>query len=87
MTKPAWMDRAKCQNSKPDFFFEEFRPSAVKAAKKFCSDCAVRFECLDHALLNGEVGIWGGTTTNQRAKITRAKRKEAKKATLATASA
>lgn len=34
-----------------------------------CRTCPVRAECLEYALDIGAVGIWGGTTTEQRRQI------------------
>lgn len=61
-----------CEDAR--IFFEEDRPTMVRAARKICSVCPVNNVCLQHALQNKEVGVWGGTTTNQRAKMLRVKR-------------
>lgn len=63
-----------------DMFFDETHAKNVRAARKICDSCIFHVECLAHALENQEIGIWAGTTTNQRARIVREKRKEAKKA-------
>jgi len=40
----------------------------VAEAKAICAGCPVRNECLAFALRTGQVdGIWGGTTTHERA--------------------
>jgi WhiB family redox-sensing transcriptional regulator len=38
----------------------------VFAAKAVCFRCAVRARCLSYALATWQVGIWGGTTQEER---------------------
>lgn len=69
------MDNARCATvSDRGIFFDETRPSLVRSAKKICSACPVKTPCLDHAIKNKEVGVWGETTTNQRTKMVRSQR-------------
>lgn len=71
---PPWMKDAACLNhTNPSIFFEETRQSIVREARQVCASCAVCSTCLNYAMRFDEVGIWGGTTTNQRAKIRRRK--------------
>jgi WhiB family redox-sensing transcriptional regulator len=42
-------------------------------AKKICSECPYRVDCLIFALKNNEPGIWGGTTEYERINIKRSK--------------
>jgi hypothetical protein len=71
-----WMSQAKCRGAGPNaIFFEETRPTSVRRARKICSACLVSAECLRFAIERQEVGIWAGTTTNQRAKMLRKQRK------------
>jgi WhiB family transcriptional regulator, redox-sensing transcriptional regulator len=43
------------------------RAAREQRAKQVCSGCAVRDECLDHALRSGErYGVWGGLTDAER---------------------
>lgn len=59
------------------FFSEdEERPSRERTArevqaKAVCTACPVKQACLQHALENDEVGVWGGTDTQQRRKLMR----------------
>lgn len=53
------------------------KPSRVKQAKTFCAVCKVRRECLDFALDNDCVGVWGGTTERERKRLLAAEREEA----------
>jgi hypothetical protein len=40
-----------------------------RTAKEICKECPVRMKCLEVAIANSEVGIWGGTTDEDRNKI------------------
>lgn len=59
----------------PHVFFPEDEPDVylrkklIKVAKDVCNDCPVRLRCFDYALSAGMVGIWGGTTAEERAKL------------------
>lgn len=57
----------------PDTFFPDPEvPGSItmtNEAKKICADCPYIQECLAWAVDNDEIGIWGGTTKNQRRKI------------------
>lgn len=79
MKSTSWMKGAPCIG-KSDIFFDETHARIVREARKICGDCDKHVQCLAYALANDEVGVWAGTTTNQRAKILREKRKEAKNA-------
>lgn len=39
-----------------------------RRAKVLCSVCPVAVECLQHAMVWHEIGIWGGTTQRERNK-------------------
>ncbi|MEB3368068.1 WhiB family transcriptional regulator [Saccharopolyspora mangrovi] len=67
----------ECAETDPEVFFPE--PGRVDLARRaiaICERCPVREACLEKALQNGELGIWGGTTETQRRKI-RAQRRRA----------
>jgi hypothetical protein len=59
----------------PNCFFPEDEPDLyqrkklVEVAKQVCNDCPVRLRCFDYALSAGMVGIWGGTTAEERSKL------------------
>jgi WhiB family redox-sensing transcriptional regulator len=43
-------------------------PVAPSWQKAICAGCLVRRECLDYAMSDASlVGVWGGTSDNQRA--------------------
>lgn len=73
---PTWMTNALCATiDDKRMFFEEQRVSIARAAKKICGECPVRQECFGYAVEHREIGIWGGMTTNERAKYLRAQRR------------
>jgi WhiB family transcriptional regulator, redox-sensing transcriptional regulator len=43
-------------------------------AKKICDSCPLKNPCLEYALRNVEVGVWGGTTEHQREDLRKAAR-------------
>jgi WhiB family redox-sensing transcriptional regulator len=77
-------EAAPCSETNPDAFFpEEVEDANGKIisssypheadAKAVCARCPVRIQCLLTALEGGDIGIWGGTTENERRKIKREK--------------
>jgi WhiB family redox-sensing transcriptional regulator len=71
---PVWMDHARCRTLTPSEFF----PSdgvGVETAKRVCSECAVRADCLEYALIHRiDHGVWGGTSERERRRILRSRR-------------
>jgi WhiB family redox-sensing transcriptional regulator len=66
-----WQERALCAQTDPEAFFPE-KGGSTREAKKVCSGCDVRAECLDYALENDErFGIWGGLSERERRKLKR----------------
>jgi WhiB family redox-sensing transcriptional regulator len=67
--------RAACRDEAvdPELFFPVGEHGAERArverAKAVCARCPVEAECLAHALKAGEVGVWGGTTDEERQAI------------------
>lgn len=72
--RPDWQERALCRGE-VDLFFNEGSPHAINDAKRFCKNCNVRRICLKYAIDNEEVGIWGGTTTVERQRLRRSRRR------------
>jgi hypothetical protein len=64
-----WMDGAACRNADTRQFFPA-RGSGNHTdwaiAASICATCNVSAECLAYALRNRCVGVWGGTTDEQR---------------------
>lgn len=68
---PEWKDRALCAQTDPEAFFPE-KGGSTRDAKRVCSGCEVRAECLSFALSNDErFGIWGGLSERERRRLKR----------------
>jgi WhiB family redox-sensing transcriptional regulator len=69
---PEWQERALCAQTDPEAFFPE-KGGSTREAKRICSGCDVRAECLDYALAHDErFGIWGGLSERERRRLRRA---------------
>jgi WhiB family redox-sensing transcriptional regulator len=67
-----WQERALCAETDPESFFPE-KGGSTREAKRICSGCEVRAECLEYALAHDErFGIWGGLSERERRKLKRA---------------
>jgi WhiB family redox-sensing transcriptional regulator len=65
----SWQTDALCAQTDPEAFFPE-KGGSTRDAKKICSSCEVRSQCLDYALQNDErFGIWGGLSERERRKL------------------
>lgn len=68
---PEWKERALCAQTDPEAFFPE-KGGSTRDAKRVCSGCEVRAECLTFALANDErFGIWGGLSERERRRLKR----------------
>jgi len=68
-----YFETAKCSTSiDPDWFFNYEKPQG-KERKSYCNDCPVIAECLNYALNVKVMGIWGGTTLEERDEIRKIK--------------
>jgi|SRR5690625_3667708 len=66
-----WQERALCAQTDPEAFFPE-KGGSTREAKRVCTSCEVRAECLEYALENDErFGIWGGLSERERRKLKR----------------
>jgi WhiB family redox-sensing transcriptional regulator len=64
-----WQRRALCAQTDPEAFFPE-KGGSTREAKRVCSSCEVRVECLEYALENDErFGIWGGCSERERRRL------------------
>jgi WhiB family redox-sensing transcriptional regulator len=65
-----WRDYAACLDVDPDLFFPPGITSAslpqIEQAKQVCRTCPVSRSCLRWALDNGDAGVWGDTTEEER---------------------
>lgn len=74
-----WRKKAACLTVDPEKFFSRDSGDRVSArrtahettAKEICRRCPVSGNCLDTALRRNEIGVWGGTTAEERVKIRR----------------
>jgi WhiB family redox-sensing transcriptional regulator len=62
-----WQDKAECNGANPEIFSPDKKASDT-TYKSFCSNCPVKAECLEYALIYGMFGIWGDTTDKERSK-------------------
>jgi WhiB family redox-sensing transcriptional regulator len=66
-----WQTDALCAQTDPEAFFPE-KGGSTRDAKKICTTCEVKAECLEYALQNDErFGIWGGLSERERRKLRR----------------
>lgn len=72
-----------CSTVDPELFFPQeieignkiiSKYSNLSMAKEICSSCPLKIDCLEYALRNSEIGIWGGTTESQRDTLRRSSR-------------
>ncbi len=64
-----WQERALCAQTDPESFFPE-KGGSTREAKKICTGCEVRSECLEYALGHDErFGIWGGLSERERRRL------------------
>ena len=64
----SWMDRGACRSAgvPTDTVFATQGQGKADTAKDVCAGCNVVDDCLDYALRNNVVGVWGATTTAER---------------------
>lgn len=62
-----------CAETDPELFFPE-KGGSTREAKAICRGCEALEECLAWALRHDErFGVWGGTSTQDRARIVNAR--------------
>jgi WhiB family redox-sensing transcriptional regulator len=65
----SWRLDALCAETDPESFFPE-KGGSTREAKRVCTGCEVRAECLEFALTNDErFGIWGGLSERERRRL------------------
>jgi len=71
MRKPWEFINPNCEGMETDYFFPELREwdGNHQAAIRICQRCEYRIDCLDYALKNRVLGIWGGTSMLERNRI------------------
>lgn len=67
-----WRRLGKCTQltfkQMDDLFFFGAGGSPVKA-RTFCASCPVKRQCLHFAILHNQVGVWAGTTEDERKEL------------------
>lgn len=70
MPRGDWMEQALCKETDTRVFFiyreDKDQRQRREDAYSICRSCPVQAKCLDYAIVNNEVGIWGGTTDQER---------------------
>jgi WhiB family redox-sensing transcriptional regulator len=76
LLRPRWMQEAACRGEGFDAWFPtEDVGQAADTARRVCSGCPVRLQCLDYALAAGiRHGLWGGLSVKERAALAGARR-------------
>lgn len=71
--KVDWHAQGACSGTYAEGFFPTVESDVALEAvrQKFCDHCPVRGKCLNSALINGDMGFWGGTSTDQRNSLKR----------------
>jgi WhiB family transcriptional regulator, redox-sensing transcriptional regulator len=61
-----WQDDGLCAQTDPEAFFPE-KGGSTRDAKKICTTCEVKAQCLEYALKTDQrFGIWGGLSERER---------------------
>ena len=71
-----WRDHAACRHEDPDLFFPigTSGPTLLQTeqAKAVCRRCSVQEQCLRWAVDTDQfIGVWGGTSENERRAVRR----------------
>lgn len=61
-----WQEFALCRGHNPDLFYPEDARNITDQARELCANCPVQPACLQHAIINKELGMWGGMTESER---------------------
>jgi hypothetical protein len=71
--KTDWHVRARCAGVDQYQFFPKIETDSGldKVRSQFCDHCPVLGKCLNSALINGDIGYWGGTSTDMRKSLKR----------------
>lgn len=71
---PQWYESANCATTDPEIMFPGKEGGSVMLARKICSMCVVREDCLTDALMaSQQIGFAGGMSAKERKAL---KRKE-----------
>ncbi|MFD6294552.1 WhiB family transcriptional regulator [Streptomyces sp. NPDC060235] len=81
MSALAWQERAACRAYGSGDFFSDSQ-IRIRQAKRVCSVCPVRRQCLDMALRaedQSRYGVFGGLTAAERQQLVKRTRAEARR--------
>ncbi|MFJ2061092.1 WhiB family transcriptional regulator [Streptomyces sp. NPDC087908] len=68
-----WTEKAACGQTSAEAFFIRGHPQQ-RHAKRMCSSCPIRIECLADALDNRiRFGVWGGLSEKERRSLLRSR--------------
>lgn len=68
-TDARWNEAGACFGMDTNIFYPE-RGWSAAPAKRICSDCPIRLECLSWAMEHTQrIGIWGGLNENERDRL------------------
>jgi len=73
--RPRWWSDASCRGRGTDRWFARPATSAEQLALVVCAGCPVAEPCLAYAVEHGLVGVWGGTTREDRKVAARERRR------------
>ncbi len=88
----SWEDRSACGPDTAHLFFPQDKVNAamhVRQAKAICAGCPVLVECREEALSPDNpigvllFGVWGGMSMDERVRLIRRRRAEARRAVAA----
>jgi hypothetical protein len=72
--RPAWMADGACTGLDPATRNRLFFPPSgglPPESKLYCNGCPVKALCLEQAVVNGERGVWAGTSERERMRMRR----------------
>jgi WhiB family redox-sensing transcriptional regulator len=81
-----WHGRGTCVGEDPDVFFPSHGDPGTEA-RKVCTACTVREQCLDYAVVADEFGIWGGLDQQERRNLRKRRQRRQKAARAKTGAA
>jgi WhiB family transcriptional regulator, redox-sensing transcriptional regulator len=68
---PKWQEQALCAQTDPEAFFPQASITS-RDAKRICSRCEVKYECLEYAMSHDErFGVWGCMSERERRQLKR----------------
>ena len=71
LNPPDWQAESLCAQTDPEAFFPE-KGGSTREAKRICSRCHVKTDCLRYALDRDErFGVWGGLSERERRALMR----------------